>query len=398
MRELKKYAEPLQKCAYCKFCQVSCPIYLQEIFEPDAGGARANLIEAVLLENKYPVSGRFEEIVDRCLLCTNCVQSCPAAIPIDEVVISARHQLRKGKPERVSYKLKKKFMEDRGFGALTGKLGALVSRTGILPGEFPRPADKAFSAISRKVYPAEGQKRGRVAYFVGCATNAFYPETALDVIRVFNRSGVEVIIPEGVKCCGLPALAEGDVDTAVEMAVANVSILSGLEVDAVITDCTSCGMALRTKALKLIPEADPLFWKAHALSAKIFEATDYLSKLGLASEPGAFNERYTYHVPCHRKWTPTLNDAPRLLLAQVPGAVRVEMEYPERCCGAGGTFFLDYPQLSREIKARKVEDVLGTRSSVLVTQCPACRSYLQAELKSHKVMHPLSLLARAYGF
>ena len=132
--------------------------------------------------------------------------------------------------------------------------------------------------------------------------------------------------------------------------------------------------------------------------SKVHEATDYLNKLGLTFQPQSLQAKFTYHIPCHRKWTPTLNDAPRALLAKIQGAELAEMEYPEKCCGAGGSFFLDFSELSKSIRAKKVDDILRTQTEIVVTQCPACRSFLQASLDRHKIMHPLSLLARAYGF
>ena len=268
MHDLKKYADALAKCSHCQFCQAACPVYLEDLFEPHVAGARAELIRACLIQNRFPVSRRFEEIVKRCLLCTNCVQACPGLVPVDEVVICARQELRKGRPEKISYRAKKKFMEERGVGTMLGTLGSLAFKTGIFPKEFPAPAAKPFISFSEKIYKAEGVRRATVAYFVGCATNAFYPGTALDVIRVLNRNGVEVAVPEGLKCCGMPALAEGDVQLAQELARNNLNILLGLAVDAVITDCTSCGMSLKMKSVKLIPENDPMFIKVFQLAFK----------------------------------------------------------------------------------------------------------------------------------
>ena len=164
------------------------------------------------------------------------------------------------------------------------------------------------------------------------------------------------------------------------------------------TDCASCGMALRTKALKALPEGNPLRLKAELLAPKIFEATDYLLQIGLAQTPGPLAVACTYHVPCHRGWTPTLNDAPRELVTRVPGVELKEMEFPEKCCGGGGAFFMDFRELSQGIRSHKLEDIQTTGAKLVLTQCPSCRSYLAPALPDSTVLRPLSLLAKAYGF
>ena len=157
-------------------------------------------------------------------------------------------------------------------------------------------------------------------------------------------------------------------------------------------------MMLRSEAAKLFPADDPLLAKAVALSAKVFEVTDYLNTIGLAIEPGPLAESYTYHVPCHRGWTPTLSDAPLHLLSTIPGLKYSAMEEPGKCCGAGGAFFMQYSDLSRGIRRRKLADINGTGTGVVISQCPGCRSYLSAGLgKGWKTVHPVTLLRRAYG-
>jgi glycolate oxidase iron-sulfur subunit len=402
MRDLKKYQDQMAKCSFCEFCQATCPVYLEDLLETHVARARMNLVRACLVENSIPVSERFEEVVNRCLLCTNCVQACPAKIPVDEIVISARHKLyggkRRGPLRRGGMKI---FMQGRGFGLASLPLSAaqtLASHLGIAPEELPRIAGRSFAGKHKGVIPAQGKQRGRVAYFVGCATNSFYPGTAEDVVKVLTENGIEVLIPEGLSCCGLPALVEGDLDTAQELAVKNFSILTGLDVDAVVTDCTSCGMALKVKVAKAIPEDNPLFLKAVKFAPKVWEVTDYLNKIGLVNVPAAFPQKITYHIPCHRGWSPTLPNAPRNLLAKIPGLQIAEMEFPEKCCGAGGTFFMEYGKLSKNIRSKKIEDILQTSANILITQCPSCRSYLAPALPGLKIMHPASLLARAYGF
>jgi len=397
MFELSSYQSSIEKCSDCKFCQATCPVFREDLLETHNANARLRLIQDCLVEKKLAPSPRFYEVLNRCLLCTTCTQTCPARIPIEEVIISARYLLNKDERKSSLAKLKQKFMEKRGLGELFGKIGALVAQIGLIPTDFPKPAKLPFSSLRTGLVTAEKEKRARVIYFVGCATNAFYPETAEDVVSVLTKNGIEVLLPEGIVCCGLPALADGDLEFAKELVEKNVKILSEITAEAVITDCTSCGMVLKTKLSKILPENHPLKPTAELISAKVFEATDYLAQKGLMVKPGEFPESYTYHIPCHRGWSPGLRDAPRALLSRIPEAKLIEMASPENCCGAGGLFFFKFRELGNNIRSHKIEDILNTKTEIVITQCPACRSYLSSSLKGHKFMHPLSLLAMAYN-
>jgi glycolate dehydrogenase iron-sulfur subunit len=398
MLELERYRDMMAKCSHCGLCQATCPVYLEDFLQTHLARARMDLIRAVLVEGSLPVTKRFRQILDRCLLCTNCSRTCPAGVLVDEIVAAARHQVYQGKRlDPVRRQLLRRFMNQRGMRGLLGKAGTVAHKMGWTPEELPAPASTSFEKRFRKRIPAKGKTRARVAYFVGCATNTLYPETGAAVVKVLTHNDIEVLIPEGQVCCGMPGLAEGDLTLVQEMVRKNVPILAGSEVDAVVTDCTSCGMMFKVKALKTLPDDDPVRPLADALAKKVWEVTDYLDRIGLSAEPPSLSESYTYHMPCHRGWTPTLDDAPRKVLGRVPGMELVEMEEPAKCCGAGGTFFIDFRELATNIRSRKLADIRQTGAKTVLTQCPACRSFLRTQLKDCQVTHPIVLLAKAYG-
>jgi len=398
MTNLESYRELMSRCTHCGLCQATCPVYLEDLLQTHLARARMDLIRASLLEGSIPVTGRLREVVARCLLCTNCTQTCAAGIPVDEIIVAARHRLRGGvRAAAVRAPLLRGFMRRRGPGAWLGRAGRLAGRLGWLPEDLPFPAVRAFLPRYPDRIRPPGRVRGRVAYFVGCATNTFYPDTAEAVVRVLTLNGIEVLLPRGLSCCGMPALTEGDLATAREMVLRNVTVLAEEEVDACVTDCTSCGMMFKNKALKVLEEGAPGLAVVRKVSERFWEVTDYLDQVGLAAAPKALQASYTYHVPCHRGWKPGMKDAPRRLLDRIPGLQRLEMDEPERCCGAGGSFFLGHRDLAAAIRYRRLEDIRATGARTVVTQCPACRSFLSSPLKDCEVLHPIALLVRACG-
>ena len=398
MLQLSRFRDSMARCTHCGLCQAVCPVYLEDCLQTHLARARIDLIRAALLEGSIPVTKRLREVVKRCLLCTCCSQACAAQIPIDEIVAAARSRLYEGIHRNPARRfLLHRTMARRGVSGLPAKAGLLALRMGWLPRDLPVPTRQSFEQRFRGTHLPEGKRRLRVAYFVGCATNTFFPETGEAVLKVLRRNGIEVVVPTGLACCGIPCLAEGDLTSLQEMVQTNLGVLSSLDVDAIVTDCTSCGMMFKLKTLSLFLEGDPGRGQAESVSGKFWEVTDFLCHVGLDRRPGALAESFTYHVPCHRSWTATVNDAPRVLLGAVPQARLVEQEDPQRCCGAGGVFFAEFRDLAEKIRSRKIDDIRQTGTTTVLTQCPACRAFLGASLRGFRCMHPVSFLARAYG-
>lgn len=398
MIRLENYREVVNKCSHCGYCQATCPVYLEDGLESHVARNRLNLINQIMIQQQMPITQRFREILDRCLLCTNCTQTCSSKVPIDEVIIAARAELTRGTVDGIKKLVMSKMLQQRGLTGLMGKAGSLVQKMGIAAKEMPSLASKSFDEIYSGTIPAEGERQGRVAYFVGCGTNFLFPDTGMATVQVLVRNGWEVVIPPGQVCCGIPAIAEGDLKAAGEMARTNMNLFAGLEnVDAIITDCTSCGMMMKEKVPKLIEADDPLQEKTQEIVGKLYEITDFLQMRGLRAQPGELPLTLTYHVPCHRGWSPTVKDAPRHLIGTLPGAELRELRDPESCCGAAGTFFMQHRDLSERIRSHRLEQIEESQAELVMTQCPVCRFYLSAGLSSPQVTHPILLLARAYG-
>jgi len=400
LNDLSSYLELMDKCSSCAFCEATCPVFQADLLETHVARSRMLIIREVFIEKSLPVSKRTLEIIDRCLLCSQCKQTCPAGVPVNEIVIAARYQQYKGKrmslPRRM---VLKQIMENRGVSGVMKKAEVLARAAGISPKEIPKLPKQSFNELyPAGIYPPLGKTRARVLYYVGCGTNTLYPDTGDAVMKVLAHNGIEVTIPEGLVCCGIPSLVEGDIVTARRMMETNLSILAGSGADAILTDCTSCGLTFSEKLMQIIPEEDPLYEKAIEVSSNITEVTDYLQKIGLTFPPQKLEVQVTYHVPCHGNWRSTLNDAPRELLSGIEGTEMVEMEKPGACCGAGGAFFVDFKELSQKIRDPKLQDIKQTGAELVVTQCPSCRSYLSAGLEEgQRVMHPITLLSMAYG-
>lgn len=397
MLRLEDYEQIIEKCSHCSYCQSTCPSYKVEQSENSVAKNRLLLIKETLMHERMPYSTRAKEILDHCLLCTNCTQTCSSKVPIDDIIIAARIKTSQKGFSGIKQFVMGKMLTQRGLTGALGKAGSIAQKLGIATTEIPQLAGKSFDKMYSGIYKPVGEVKKRVAYFVGCGTNFIFPDTGEAVVKVLNHNGIEVIIPKGQVCCGIPVLGEGDLEGARAMVETNIKLFDSLDVDAIVTDCTSCGMMFKEKAAKCFPDDDPLQEKIAAVTAKIWEVTDFLQNQGLEVNPGQLDIKWSYHVPCHRGWSPTVKDAPRHLLAQIPQAELREFDNPEQCCGGAGTYFMEQPKVAEKIRDTRLEDLNNTESDAILTQCPVCRFYIGFQVKDREITHPIIILARSYG-
>ena len=133
---------------------------------------------------------------------------------------------------------------------------------------------------------------------------------------------------------------------------------------------------------------------------KVMDITEYLLENGVTPGPVPVPLPVTYHDPCHLRRGMKVTEAPRRLLKSVPGVDYCEMDDADACCGCGGSFSLKYYELSKKIRANKLNMFQRTHATVLSTGCPACIMHLEDGMAEHSldavVCHPVELLARTY--
>ena len=389
--KLEDYSEIINRCSQCNFCQAFCPSYRAERTESFVARHRINMIRDVLLEKTAPDSPRFREILDGCLLCTNCSRNCFSMVPIDEIIISARSELLKKEKGlgAVRRGFMSKLLREKGLRSMAGMAGSVADKMGLAR-NMPRISTSPFDSRFKGTVPAEGDRVGRVAYYAGCGSNFLFPEVGASVVKVLASGGIETVIPEKLVCCGLPLISEGDIDGAAEMMRQNIEALSAIDAEAVVMDCTSCRMMFMKKAPKLFDKDDPVQEKITAMAGRLREPAAYLKEKGIALPLNEGAGRFTLHVPCHSDRTSEEN---LVELIKGTSAEYTAMEDPEACCGAGGTFYLENSEMSEKLRKTKTADIEATGADTVLTECPMCRFYIQLGLPDKKVMHPFEFMA-----
>jgi glycolate oxidase iron-sulfur subunit len=405
-------------CSRCGLCLSVCPTYRQAGTETNSPRGRVALVRAAA-EGKLDLSHNFVDHMYRCLNCMACSAVCPSGVQAQEIVLDARVEIDSKLPQPAA----KKWIFE-GVLPSTGRLEAAVwplrlyQRTGLrwlaeksgalglLPvhlGELakmpPTAAMRPLRSRLPEVTAAQGERKYRVGFFLGCAQSLLYANSSAGAVRVLARNGAEVITPRATVCCGMPAMAYGDLDTAMALARRNIDLFEKAGMDAIVTDCATCGGF--GKEYKELLKHDPVYAeKAEVYSNKIRDISQFLTEIPMDDRLGEVKAKVTYHDPCHLVRGQGVSAQPRKLLQMIPGVEFVEMKEADWCCGGAGTYMMTHYEMSMGILDRKMANAGATDADVLASGCPVCQMQLgygakRAGLKM-KVTHPIALLDRAY--
>lgn len=412
--ELEKY---ILKCNRCGTCQDVCPTYKITSNENDVARSRIRLARLVMEgEYKWNDDPELAEHLNDCLLCKACVSVCPSNVPTDAIMMQARNEINKvkGLPlfNRVAYR--GTLSHNNRLKALGG-LARLYQRSGaqsvlrksvlrwlkdlgrmeeLLPEVPPQTLRAMLPGLLRPI----AEPARKVVYFPGCAINVFYSRIGAASIEVLQENRCRVTVPETV-CCGAPHQTCGDFEEALRLAKANIDAALGMEAEAVLTDCATCGSVLKGYA-ELLSDDPEYREKARIFSSLVKDINEYLVETGFSADLGPVPGIASYHDPCHLVRSQKISDQPRKIVAGIPGLEFREMKEADLCCGGAGSYGALHPEMSRRILDRKMSNFAQTGADYLVTSCPSCAMQLEYGLRRHgskaRVVHPVELLAEAY--
>ncbi len=419
MGELEKQ---LLVCTRCGTCQAVCPLFAETGREADVARGKLALLDGLLQEMFKDPKGVSKRL-NRCLLCGSCAVNCPSGVSVMEIFIKARAILAGFTGLSPAKKLILRGMLSR--PELFNRLGEWGARFQKI---FSRPAnDLIGTSCARFVSPLIGHRHfmplapvpfhrmisslnttgsGRsgikVGFYAGCLMDKFFPQIPRDVIRVLNHHGVGIFMPPGQACCGIPAISSGDMVTFNSLIRHNLEIFAGEKFDYLITACATCTSTIKNIWPMMADKSSPnVTEQVEKLAGKTMDISQFLvSKVGLENieiENAENPVDITYHDPCHLKKSLGVSKEPRSLIEANPGYRLKEMPESDRCCGLGGSFNLQYYELSSNIGQIKRDHIAATGSSVVATGCPACMLQISDMLSKSgdniTVTHPISIYA-----
>jgi Fe-S oxidoreductase len=405
--ELRRVADV---CHACRRCYDLCPsfdVLFRALDRADVDGEAKRLNPADL-----------SEFSDLCYECKLCIPHCPYYPPhrfdVDVPRLVLRDRAARVKQSGRPALRERVLASADAIGRIASPLAPLVNsvnesraarvllektlgvhRDRMLPAYAGETFEKWWSRREGATVPSERAPRGdRVVFFATCSLNYNSPDVARAAVAVLEKSGCDVAAPPQ-RCCGMPFLESGDVDSARELALANVAayfpfVEKGY---ALVVPGPTCSLTLKKEYPGIGGDA-----RARAVAEATVDVCEYLmrrraaGRLGLefVRRPG----RILYQVPCHLK-VQDMGFKSRDLLAAIPGA---EVATVEACTGHDGTWSMktEYFPLSMEIGRPVFEKVRSEKPDVVATDCPLAGLQIR-QGTGRTAKHPIQIVAEACG-
>jgi L-lactate dehydrogenase complex protein LldE len=235
-----------------------------------------------------------------------------------------------------------------------------------------------------------------VSLFIPCTVDLFLPWVGEAVVSLLRRLGIDPIYHEGQTCCGQPALNAGYRKEARSAAKHFIEVFDRDEV--VVSPSGSCVCMVKAHYPELFEDEPEWLRRAEDLAKRVYEFTQFLVDIMKIEDVGAsFSGKVAYHESCHILRGLGVSEQPKKLIRAVQGTELVPLETPENCCGFGGEFANDFPDISEGMVSLKVERYLATGADLLLLCEPGCLlnigGYLGRNHPGKKVMHIANFLA-----
>lgn len=339
MKQLKDYADEINKCSKCGLCQSVCPIY--QLTKNDCAVSKGKfvMLEGVI-KGDLQLGKTINKYLEMCLKCGKCTDFCPGGIPVIEIFKTAKAEYLANSLEG---KLVNFWQSEKVFDKLIG-IFARINNS--------KPLD------------VPSKSKQTLLYFKGCANNVL-PSSEKALKKIFKNLPYTLIENSDLKCCGVPFASSGNIKRYEEVQNFNTELLNNANCDYIITDCASC-----MDSLKKYPK----------LTKPVIDFTEFLVKENIHFE---FSKelKVTYHKPCHYN---NYENIKTLLNNHCKNIKYLEMPNFDDCCGFSGQFALTNRKLSIELSKNKIQNALSVSPDIILTSCPACILGLQQGLIAQK--------------
>jgi glycolate oxidase iron-sulfur subunit len=406
----------LRRCVHCGLCTAACPTYVVLGDERDSPRGRIYLIKDMLEHaTEQAPTQQVRHHLDRCLTCLSCMSTCPSGVDYMHLVDGARAHIeatttRSFKdqalrrllafilpyPTRFRLALKlvpiakpfAKLFDRFGFKELSVMLALAPPVLRGREGRFAGPG----TAVTH------GERRARVILMTGCVQPVLRPDINDATIRLLARRGVDVVVAHGAGCCGALVQHMGREEEARQHARRNIDAWSKEiargEIDAIIVNASGCGTTVKDYGHML--RGDPAYAeRAERISALAKDVSEFLHEYRLGAPERWSSLRVAYHSACSLQHGQRIHDEPRGLLKQAGFAV-VDVPEGHICCGSAGTYNILQPEISGQLKKRKLKNIQSTRADVVAAGNIGCMTHLEDGLDI-PVVHTVELLDWAYG-
>lgn len=384
----------LRNCVHCGFCTATCPTYQLLGDELDGPRGRIYLIKQVL-EGKEPTA-KTQLHLDRCLTCRNCETTCPSGVQYGRLVDIGRKVV----SERVSYPLSqqwkrtllREFLPRKWLFTPAMKTGQLFRP--LLPKSLQNKVPRAQPAGR---WPARAHAR-KMLLLDGCVQPSMAPNINAATARVFDALGVQLQVAPKAGCCGAIRQHLNDQDGALDDMRRNIDAWWPLVEDgaeAIVMTASGCGVMVKEYGHLLVDDM-AYAEKARRISAMTKDISEILPQFEseLASRlSGKMDQRVAWHPPCTLQHGQQIRGKVEQLLRAIGVDVQLCAD-SHLCCGSAGTYSVLQPDLSYQLRDRKIANLEATGADRIVSANIGCLTHLQSGTDT-PVEHWIELIDRA---
>lgn len=406
--QIERSNEILRNCVHCGFCTATCPTYQVLGDELDSPRGRIYLIKDMLENDRVP-DDKVVKHIDRCLSCLACMTTCPSGVHYMHLVDHAR--------EYIENRYKRPFT-DRALRWILARIlpYPMRFRVALLGAKMGRPfarrmpdarlramlemAPDHIPPVSRNDDPQSfapvAEKKMRVALMTGCAQKALNTDINDATIRLLTRLGCEVVVAEGAGCCGALTHHMGKASESHARAAKNirawVAEMDGDGLDAIVINTSGCGTTVKDYGHMF--RNDPMAEDAARVADIALDVSEVLMKLDVP-EGQAQDMSIAYHAACSLQHGQQIKTFPKDLLKRA-GYNVVEPADSHLCCGSAGTYNLMQPEISNQLKERKVRTLEAKKPDIIAAGNIGCMMQI-GSAAGVPVVHTVELLDWASG-
>jgi glycolate oxidase iron-sulfur subunit len=395
--------EILRACVHCGFCTATCPTYQVLGDELDSPRGRIYLIKDMLENNRVP-DEKVVKHVDRCLSCLACMSTCPSGVHYMHLVDHARAYIDKNYQRPLSDRALRWMLARILPYPMRFRVALLLAKIGKPFGRYIpdarlramlEMAPKNIPPVSRnddpQTFTPQQPKKKRVALMTGCAQKALNTDINDATIRLLTRLGCEVVVADGAGCCGALTHHMGKESESHVTAAKNIRAwareMDGDGLDAIVINTSGCGTTVKDYGHMF--RNDPLAEDANRVSALAKDISEVLIDLDIP-EGDETGMTVAYHAACSLQHGQQIKTHPKTLLKRA-GFKVVEPADSHLCCGSAGTYNLLQPEISAQLKERKVKTLMAKQPDVIAAGNIGCMMQI-GSATGVPVVHTVELL------
>jgi glycolate oxidase iron-sulfur subunit len=385
----------LRSCVHCGFCLPACPTYRITGSELDSPRGRLYLVKEMLEHGQVTETARTH--LDRCLTCRACETACPSGVQYARLADLGRELIERAPPSS----------REPGTRLIRFALASVATRRELFTplvriGQALRPAlPGALKAMVPATHGPRSTTRDaldwpparharRMAVLAGCVQPGLAPQINAAAARVLDRLGISLVVARDVGCCGALEHHLGRTGAALEQVRRNVTASERLleqGCEAIVSTASGCGTFAKDYGHVLRHADASLAAAGGRVSAATLDLCEVIDPATLGSavaaarrSSGASREpvRVAWQSPCslqHGQRSSTAGKVEALLRAA--GCELVATRDPTLCCGSAGTYSILQPQLAGELRAHKLDALLGERPAAIATANVGCLEHLR---------------------